>query len=116
MSPSFYHVIHVFSLTALVGYSFYAFAAPAPQTKKRVMMFTGIAALAMIIAGAGLMAKMGYSWKSGWVWIKIVCLLGLTALPGMAYRRREKAGTFIIVALLLVLIAISMVYYKPFSA
>ena len=93
MSPSFYHVIHVFSLSALVGYSFYAFAAPAPETKKRVMIVTGIAALGMLIAGAGLMAKMGYSWASGWVWVKIACFLGLAALPGMAYRRREKAGS-----------------------
>jgi len=116
MSPQFYHVIHVFSLVALVGYSFYAFALPAPETKKRVMMFTGIAALLMIMAGAGLMAKMGYSWKSGWVWIKVACLLGLSALPGMAYRRREKAGTFIVIALILALTAIAMVYYKPFSA
>ena len=114
MPPSFYHVIHVFSLTALVGYSFYAFAAPAPETKKRVMMVTGIAALAMIIAGAGLMAKMGYSWASGWVWVKLACLIGLTALPGMAYRRRERAGTYIIVALFLILIAVVMVYFKPF--
>ncbi len=114
MSPSFYHVIHVFSLAALVGYSFYAFAAPAAETKKRVMMVTGIATLAMIIAGAGLMAKMGYSWGSGWVWVKIVCLIGLSSLPGMAYRRREKAGTFIIVALVLILTAVGMVYYKPF--
>lgn len=114
MSPSFYHVIHVFSMAALVGYSFYAFGSPAPETKKRVMMVTGIAALAMIVAGVGLIHKLGYSWGSGWIWVKIGCLLGLSALPGMAYRRREKAGTFIVIALVLVLVALAMVYFKPF--
>lgn len=114
MSPQFYHVIHVFSLAALVGYSFYAFAAPAPETKKRVMMFTGIASLLMLVAGFGLISKMGYSWSAGWIWVKVVCWLGLAALPGMAYRRREKAGMFIVIALVLVLTAIAMVYYKPF--
>jgi hypothetical protein len=114
MSPSFYHVIHVFSLAALVGYSFYAFAAPTPETKKRVMMVTGIASLGMLVAGVGLMHKMGYEWSAGWIWVKIACWVALSALPGMAYRRRERAGMFIVIALVLVLIAVSMVYYKPF--
>ncbi|PTY07229.1 hypothetical protein DB347_07940 [Opitutaceae bacterium EW11] len=114
MSPSFYHVIHVFSMAALVGYSFYAFALPAPETKKRVMMVTGIASLAMLIAGFGLISKMGYSFSAGWIWVKVACWIGLSMLPGMAYRRRERAGLFIVIALVLVLIAIAMVYFKPF--
>ncbi len=114
MSPSFYHVIHVFGLAALIGYSFYAFALPAPETKKRVMMVTGIAALLMIIAGFGLIHKLGYSMKEGWIWVKLACLIGLATLPGLAYRKRERAGLFIVIALILVLIALTMVYYKPF--
>ena len=114
MSPSTYHVIHVFSLVALVGYSFYAFAAPTTETKKRVMMVTGIASLGMLIAGFGLIHRMGYSMSSGWIWVKVGCWLLLSGLPGMAYRRKEKAGVFIVIALVLVLIALSMVYYKPF--
>ncbi len=114
MTPSFYHVIHVFAMAALVGYSFYAFAGPPSGTKKRVMMVTGIASLAMIVAGVGLMHKLGYSWNAGWVWIKVGCLIGLSGLPGVAYRRREKAGSFILIALLLILIAVGMVYFKPF--
>ncbi len=114
MSPSFYHVVHVFGLAALIGYSFYAFALPAPETKKRVMIVTGVAALLMIVAGFGLIHKLGYSMSAGWIWVKIFCLIGLAALPGMAYRKREKAGLFIVIALVLVLIALAMVYYKPF--
>ena len=114
MSPSFYYVLHVFSLAALIGYAFYAFAAPATETKKKVMRVTGIASLVMLIAAVGLIHKMGYSWSSGWIWVKIVCWLGLSALPGIVYRRRERAGLFAGISLLLILVALIMVYYKPF--
>jgi hypothetical protein len=113
MSPSFYHVVHVFSIVALIGYGFYAYALPTPETKKRVMMITGLAALLALISGFGLLHVMGYEMK-GWVIVKMLCWLGLAALPGIAYRRRERAGTFIVIALLLALIALTMVYYKPF--
>lgn len=114
MNPSLLHVVHVFGLAALVGYSFYAFAGPPAETKKRVMMFTGIASLLMLIAGGAMVTAMGYSWKAGWIWVKLVCWLVLSGLPGMAYRRPEKTGLFITIALVLVLIALYMVYYKPF--
>lgn len=114
MTPMFYHVVHVFAMVALIGYSFYAFAAPVPETKKRVMMVTGIASLVQLIAGFGLIHTMGYSMSQGWIWVKFACWLGLSALPGIAYRKREKAGLFIVIALVLVLVALAMVYYKPF--
>ncbi|HEU5080440.1 MAG TPA: hypothetical protein VFT72_14610 [Opitutaceae bacterium] len=114
MTPMFYHVVHVFALVALVGYSFYAFAAPVPETKRRIMTVTGIASLLQLVAGFGLIHTMGYSMSQGWIWVKIVCWLGLGCLPALAYRKREKAGTFIVIGLILVLIALVMVYYKPF--
>jgi len=77
-------------------------------------MVTGIASLAILVAGFGLIHTMGYSLGAGWIWVKFACWLGLSGLPGMAYRRREKAGTFVVIALILALIAITMVYYKPF--
>ncbi len=113
MSPAFLHVVHVFSVIALVGYGFYAYALPAPETKKRVMMITGVAALLALVSGGLLMKVMGYDLK-GWEIVKLVCLIGLAALPGIAYRRRERAGLFIVIALLLALTALAMVYYKPF--
>jgi uncharacterized membrane protein len=114
MTPDFYHVLHVFSFAALIGYAFYAYSHPTPETKKRVMMITGIAGLIQLIAGFGLVAKMGYSLSQGWIWVKIVCWVGLCSLPGMVYRRPQKAGTFIAISLVLVLISLVMVYYKPF--
>lgn len=112
MNPLFYSVLHVVSLFVLAGYTFYAFAAPA-ETRKRVMMITGIASLLALIAGFGLQAKLGYAFH-GWLIVKIVCWLGLSALAGFGYRRRGAAGTLAAVAVLLIVVAVLMVYLKPF--
>ncbi len=112
MSPTFYHILHLVSLFVLAGYTFYAFAAP-PETRKRVMMITGIASLLVLVGGFGLQAKLAVGWP-GWLIVKLVCWLGLSALAGFGYRRRGAAGTLAVVAIVLVLIAIVMVYTRPF--
>ncbi|HYD84142.1 MAG TPA: hypothetical protein VEA63_08805 [Opitutus sp.] len=112
MSPTFYYVLHVISVLVLTGYTFYAFAAPA-ETRKRVMMVTGIASLLVLVGGFGLQAKLGYGFP-GWLIVKMVCWLGLSALAGMGYRKRGAAGTLSVVALLIAATAVVMVYTKPF--
>ena len=112
MSPTFYHILHVSSLLALLGYTFYAFAAPA-ETRKRVLMITGVTSLLMLVSGFGLLSKLHLGFP-GWVIVKLVCWLGLSALAGMAYKRRAQAGVFMIVALVLAITAVVMVYLKPF--
>jgi uncharacterized membrane protein SirB2 len=115
MTPTFYHVLHVASLLVLAGYTFYACGGAAPGSKKKVMMATGIAALLMLISGVGLMHKLGYSWSaSKWVYVKLICWLGLSALAGIAYRRKGAGGALSVVALGLGAVAVYMVYYKPF--
>jgi uncharacterized membrane protein SirB2 len=112
MSPAFYHVLHVVSLLALYGGTFYAFAGPA-ETRKGTLVLTGIASLLMLISGVGLMHKLGYAW-SGWVFVKIACWLGLSALGGIGYRRRGAVGALKGTALGLAALAVVMVYTKPF--
>lgn len=112
MSPVFYHILHVFSVLVLTGYTFYAFSAP-PETRKRVMMITGIASLLVLVGGFGLQAKLAVGWP-GWLIIKIVCWLGLSALVGIGYRRRDAAGTLAVIALALTFVAVVLVYSRPF--
>ena len=112
MSPTFYHILHVASVLVLTGYTFYAFAA-APETRKRVLMISGIASILALVGGFGLQAKLGYGFP-GWLIVKLVCWLGLSALAGMGYRRRGAVGALAAVAVLLALIAVVMVYTKPF--
>ena len=112
MSPTIYYILHVTAVVVLTGYTFYAFAAPA-DTRKRVMMITGIASVLALVAGFGLQAKLNYGFP-GWLIVKLVCWLGLSALAGFGYRRRGAAGMLAGLALLFAFIAVVMVYTKPF--
>jgi hypothetical protein len=112
MSPTFYHILHVSALLVLFGYTFYAFAAPA-ESRKRVLIITGIASLVMLVAGFGLITKLRIGFP-GWIIVKIVCWLGLSALTGLAYKRRAQANTLMLVTLALAITSVLMVYLKPF--
>lgn len=110
MNPLFYSLLHVFALFVLAAHTFMAFANPDPANRQRTMMITGAASLLVLVSAGGLMAKLGYSWGSGWVIVKLVCWLLLSGLAGVAYRRPERRGVLAFVALALILIALVMVY------
>ena len=110
MSLPFYYILHLISLFVLAGYTFYAFGAP-PETRKRVMIITGVATLLALVGGFGLQAKLGYKLSETWLIVKIVCWIGLSALAGMGYRRRGAAGLLGVIAAALILTALVMVYY-----
>ena len=112
MSPTFYHIVHVVSVLVLTGCTFYALAAPA-ETRRQVMIIAGIASLLVLVGGFGLQAKLAVGWP-GWLVVKIVCWLGLSALAGIGYRRRGAVGTLAIAALGLAAVAVVMVYARPF--
>ncbi len=109
-SPAFYHVLHIFSLIVLTGGIFYGFAG-SPDTRKKVLMITGIASVLQLISGVGLLHKMGYGFPA-WAIVKLVCWLALSALAGIGYRQRGRAGLFMAVILAIVLVAIMAVYYR----
>lgn len=112
MSPIVYYILHLSAVLVLTGYTFYAFAAP-PATRKSTMMITGISSLVALIAGIGLLHKLGYGFP-GWAIVKIVCWLGLSALAGIGYKRRGAVGVLALVAIVLAVVAVVMVYTKPF--
>lgn len=113
MSPTFYHIVHVFSVLILTGYTFYAFGNPAPEGRRTVLMMTGIASLLILITGFGLIAKMGYSMTQLWIGLKIVVWLALSAIAGIAYRRRQIVKLLTVIASALLLVALYAVYVKP---
>ncbi|MCC5023106.1 MAG: hypothetical protein J6386_10095 [Candidatus Synoicihabitans palmerolidicus] len=112
MSPAFYHVRHTLSLIVLTGGTFYGFAGE-PESRKKVMIFTGIASVLMLVSGIDLLHKL-QSGFPGWAIVKLVCWLGLSALAGIGYRPRGKAGLFMGIILALVFVALTMVYQRPF--
>lgn len=110
MSPQFYHVLHLLSLIMLAGGIFYGFAG-AKETRKKVLMITGIASIVQLISGVGLLHKLGLGFPP-WAIVKLVCWLALSALAGVGYRQRGRAGLFMAVLLLIFFIAITAVYYR----
>lgn len=107
------HLLHVSAALVLMGYTFYAFAAP-PETKKKTLMWAGIASLVMLLTGLRMWQGLFHFAAYGWIFVKIVCWLGLSALAGIGYRRRDKAGLLAGLAILFVVIAVTMVYLQPF--
>lgn len=107
------HLLHVVGLLVLTAYTFFAFAGP-QETRKRVLMITGIATLLVLLTGIRMWQGLFSFQLLGWVIVKLVCWLGLSALTGMAYRKRDKANVLMTVALVLVVVAVTMVYLKPF--
>jgi len=106
------HIIHVFAVLGLVASVFYACAAD-PTTRKRTLMWGGIASL--VVAATGMRLAMGiYHAMPAWVWVKVVCWLAISAFSGVAYRRREKAPLWVWLTLGLSAVALVMVYAKPF--
>jgi hypothetical protein len=112
MSITTYLILHLSSVIVLLGYTFYAFAAPA-ETRRRVLMLTGIAALLVLVSGFGMLARLHLGFP-GWAIVKLVCLLGLASISGIAYRRRALADLFMMIAFLLAITAVAMVYVRPF--
>ena len=114
MNPSFYHILHLFALLVLTAHTFMAFANPAPENRKRTMMITGIASLLVLVGGFGLLSKLYNNQIAGWMIVKLVCWLGFSALAGVAYRKPHLRAQLSFIALALLLVALVMVYLKPF--
>jgi hypothetical protein len=106
------HVVHVASIVVLLAYTFYAFAA-APETRKGVMIITGIATLLALASGIRMWQGMFNFVFMGWIAVKIACWVILSGLTGLAYRRRAQAGLFMAIALVVAVVALVMVYWKP---
>lgn len=107
------HVVHVAAVVVLIAYTFFAFSGP-PETKKRVMAITGVASLLILLTGIRMWQGAFSFAMAGWIFVKLGCWLVLSGLGGMAYKKRDKTNALMVVSLLLAVIALVMVYYKPF--
>jgi len=110
----YYHLLHLFSLFVLTAHTFMAFGNPDPANRKRTMMITGIASLLVIFSGIGMMHLLTIPFSSGWIIVKMFCWLGLSALAGIVYRRAQIRGLLSLIGLVLIMTAITMVYFRPF--
>lgn len=108
-----YQILHLLSLLVLIGGTFYGFAG-APQTRKKILLTTGIASLLMLVSGFGLLSKLHANQISLWVILKLIAWLGLSALAGIGYRKRDQAPLFLGLTLALATLALISVYVIRF--
>lgn len=109
---AFLHLAHVIGAILLIGFTFFAFAAPA-AARKKVMIWTGVGNLLILLTGVRMWQGI-YGFSGGWVIVKLLAWLGLAAMAGIAFRKREKAGALMWLSLGLASLAVVMVYTKPF--
>ncbi|MDP1580294.1 MAG: SirB2 family protein [Candidatus Didemnitutus sp.] len=110
----YYQLLHILSLIVLIAHTFMAFANPAPENRRRTMIITGIAALLMFISGFGMLTLTKIPFQTGWVIVKLVCLIGVSALAGMAFRKVHLRNALSTIAMALLAVAVFMVYFRPF--
>ncbi|MBI2496477.1 MAG: SirB2 family protein [Opitutae bacterium] len=110
----YYQLLHILSLIVLTAHTFMALANPAPENRRRTLMITGIAALLMLGSGFGMLAITRIPFATGWVLVKLCCLVGLSALAGVAYRKPELRDTLSLTALVLIAAAVIMALFRPF--
>ena len=114
MKLQIYQLLHVFSVLLLTGLTFFAFASPRPEQKRLMLIMTGILSLVILVSAFGMISVVYGNNFMGWMIVKIGCWLGLSALGGIVYRHPDKAPVFVGLATLLILVAVFMVYFKPF--
>lgn len=110
----FYKLLHVFALIVQTAHTFMAFASPAPENRMRTLMVTGIASLLMLASGMAMLAIEKIPLASGWLIVKLVCWLALGSMAGIVYRKAQLRGLLSLVALALILVALVMVFFRPF--
>ncbi|HEY3757245.1 MAG TPA: hypothetical protein VGL42_13925 [Opitutaceae bacterium] len=107
------HILHVTSAIMLVAFTFYAFAAD-PSKRKFTLMWGGVASLLVLLTGLRMWHAQYNMVFAGWIAVKILCWLLISALTGIGFRRRAHAGLWMTLTLLAGLVAVAMVYIKPF--
>lgn len=110
----YYHVLHLLSLFILTAHTFMAFGNPDPANRKRTMMITGIASLLVLVSGFGMLHLLNIPYSSGWLIVKFFCWIGLSSLAGIAYRRSHLRARLSFIGLVLIVTAVTMVYFRPF--
>jgi len=110
----YYHLLHLFSLFVLTAHTFMAFGNPDPVNRRRTLMITGIASLFVLGSGFAMAALLKIPLSTGWLIVKLVCWLLFSGFAGIVYRKAHLRGLLSFLGLTLLLIAITMVYLRPF--
>ena len=116
MPANFYSLLHITGiLMVFIGYgSLIGLAlskAENPGVKKLGAITSGIGLTLLLVAGFGLIAKLGYSYTSPWIIVKMIIWLLLGSLVAFINRKPEWAKLLWCISILLGFIAALMVYF-----
>ena len=124
MSHQFYNVVHIVGIilvmSALGGAAVRALtvgAEASPSTRRMLALLHGIGAFLVLLAGFGMLARLGFLHGAsfpGWLWVKLL-IWGILAVALLIPRKRPTLARPLLFALpLLGGLAAYMAIYKPF--
>ncbi|NNE47415.1 MAG: hypothetical protein HKN37_12245 [Rhodothermales bacterium] len=123
MPYAFYKVLHIFGiammLVALGGVYVHALNSSdkkANAVRRLVLILHGIGSFLILLAGFGLLARLGDQMTGipGWVWPKLAIWLVLSGVMAVPYRDKTLARLLLIATPFLVLAAAYFALFKPF--
>lgn len=117
MRTQIYQVLHFLGIFMIfLGYGGLIVRAVTDPANKRLRKLgaitSGIGLFLVLLGGFGLLARLGYGWPL-WILVKVVIWVALGALIAVINRKPELSGTTWWGTLLLGLVAILMVVFKP---
>jgi hypothetical protein len=110
MSPAFYHIAHLVGLIfVFTGFG----ALLSAETARSAMKWHGIGLVISLVSGFGLVAKLGLSYSSPWLIVKMALWLVLGFLPVLARRKVLPAKAVLLLAILTGAVLAWLGYLKP---
>ena len=121
MDPNFYQVLHIIGISMVfLGYgALLARSMAAPENvsvRKLGSITSGIGLLLILVAGFGLVAKLGYNYTENWILVKFVIWLLLGGLIVLINRKPQLAMLLWCLLIAMSATAAIMVYVVRFSA
>lgn len=122
MSYEFYKILHLIGVFAIfLGLGGAAMAqllhkGPKYPEKKLTAITHGVGLLVVFVSGFGLLARLGvFGNTPGWVWLKLLIWMGFGAMLTFMHRFPQKAKLWWLITLLLGVLAILTITYKPLA-
>ena len=119
MSYEFYKVLHILGLSLVVlslgGIIHHVINGGTKQSdsfRKGTMITHGVGLLLLMVAGFGMLAKLGIYSPPGWVIAKMVIWLVLGAFVAIAYKKPALAKKFWVAVPVLVVISAFLAIYR----
>lgn len=121
ISLELYKLLHLLGMmmvfVALGGVALHAATGASRQAnpnRRTLAVLHGVGLVLMLVAGFGMLARLGGSMSGGWLWTKVAIWLVLGGSTVLPYKSRGLAGAMLGLLPFLGLLAAYMAIYKPF--